>query len=256
MYSLQFIKIIKHSTLSIEIRETQMKMNKYSGTILFSFLVVLLTILFGCNSNVSDIGSPEYISQIKLWHQKRIENLKKENGWLNLIGLFWLKDGKNTFGTNPQNDIVFPKGKAPGKIGVFILKDSTVTVKINRGVEVKYNNRPIHEMKLKTDLSGEPTELTIGFLRWFIIKRGEKYGVRLRDLNAELLSDFKGIDTYPINEDWKIIAKFEPYDPPKSISIPTIIGTIDEDIAPGALVFEKNGKQYKLDPVVEGNHKR
>ena len=230
-----------------------MKMNKYSGTILFSFLVVLLTILFGCNSNVSDIGSPEYISQIKLWHQKRIENLKKENGWLNLIGLFWLKDGKNTFGTNPQNDIVFPKGKAPGKIGVFILKDSTVTVKINRGVEVKYNNRPIHEMKLKTDLSGEPTELTIGFLRWFIIKRGEKYGVRLRDLNAELLSDFKGIDTYPINEDWKIIAKFEPYDPPKSISIPTIIGTIDEDIAPGALVFEKNGKQYKLDPVVEGN---
>ena len=230
-----------------------MKMNKYSGTILFSFLVVLLTILFGCNSNVSDIGSPEYISQIKLWHQKRIENLKKENGWLNLIGLFWLKDGKNTFGTNPQNDIVFPKGKAPGKIGVFILKDSTVTVKINRGVEVKYNNRPIHEMKLKTDLSGEPTELTIGFLRWFIIKRGEKYGVRLRDLNAELLSDFKGIDTYPINEDWKIIAKFEPYDSPKSISIPTIIGTIDEDIAPGALVFEKNGKQYKLDPVVEGN---
>ena len=229
-----------------------MKINKHFTHIIFSFLFILLLAFFGCSSNSGEKGSPEYINQIKLWHQKRIENLKKENGWLNLAGLFWLKEGVNTFGTNPHNDIVFPQGKAPSKIGVFILKDTTVTVKINPGIEVTYNNKPVHDMILKTDLSGDPTELNIGFLKWYIIKRGEKYGVRLRDLNAELLSDFKGIDTYPINEEWKITAKFEPYNPPKSISIPTIIGTVDEDQALGALVFEKNGKQYKLDPVVQG----
>ena len=229
-----------------------MKINRPYTHIIFLFLFILLA-LFGCSRDNGEKGSPEYINQIKQWHQKRIENLKKENGWLNLAGLFWLKNGENTFGTNPANDIVFPKGKAPGWIGVFTLKDSTVTVKINPGVEVTYNNMPVHEMVLRTDLSDEPTELNIGFLRWFIIKRGEKYGVRLRDLNAELLNEFKGIDIYPINEDWKITAKFEPYNPPKSISIPTIIGTVDEDQAPGALVFEKDGKQYKLDPVVEGN---
>jgi uncharacterized protein len=231
-----------------------MKFNKrIEITLLFSLLVISLSLLFGCSNNASDKGSPEYINHIKSWHQKRIENLKEENGWLNLVGLFWLKNGTNTFGTNPHNDIIFPQGKAPGKIGVFILKDSTVTIKVNPGVEVTYNDRPVHEMNLRTDLSGDPTELTLGFLKWFIIKRGDKYGVRLRDLNAELLNNFAGIDTYPIDESWKLIAKYEPYNPPKSISIPTILGTIDKDTSPGALVFEKNGKQYKLDVVVEGN---
>jgi uncharacterized protein len=231
-----------------------MKFNKCVQIILFiSFLVSSLSLLSSCNNNSGDKGSPEYISQIKSWHQKRIENLQKENGWLNLAGLFWLKNGSNTFGTNPHNDIIFPKGKAPGKIGVFILKDSIVTIKVYPGVEVTYNDRPVHEMSLETDLSGDPTELTLGFLKWFIIKRGEKYGVRLRDLNAELLNNFAGIDTYPIDESWKLTAKYEPYDPPKSISIPTILGTIDKDTSPGALAFEKNGNQYKLDVVVEGN---
>ena len=230
-----------------------METNRYFNFTIFLFFVISLIALPGCSGNNGEKGSPEYISQIKLWHQKRIENLKKENGWLNLAGLFWLKNGENTFGTNPGNDIVFPKGKAPGKIGVFTLKDSTVTIKINTGIKVASNNKLVKEMKLKTDMSGDPTVLTLGFLKWFIIKRSDKYGVRLRDLSSDLLTEFAGIDTYPINEDWKITAKFEPYDPPKSISIPTIIGTVDEEKAPGALVFKKNGIQYKLDPVVEGN---
>ena len=95
--------------------------------------------------------------------------------------------------------------------------------------------------------------MSIGSLRWYIIKRDDKYGVRLRDIDANLRKEFKGIDTYPVNEDWKITAKFEAYNPPKTISIPSIIGTVEEDMAPGALVFEKDGKEYRLDPVVEGD---
>ena len=107
---------------------------------------------------------------------------------------------------------------------------------------------------MQNDLSGNPTVLTLGSLKWFIIKRGEdKYGVRVRDLRASLLENFKGIDTFPINEDWKIIAKYEPYNPPKIISIPSIIGTVDQDTARGSLVFEVNGEKYKLDPIKEGN---
>lgn len=222
-------------------------------TAAFIFLIFIFVFFQSCNKNNDDKGSPEYIKQIKDWQQARIESLKKENGWLNLVGLYWLKKGENTFGTNPGNDIVFPKGKAPGKIGRFILKDSTVTVKINHGVEVTSNDRPVREMKLSNDLSGDPTQLSVGFLKWFIIKRGDKYGVRLRNLDAELVNSFEGIETFPVNEDWKLTAKFEQYNPSKVISIPTILGTIEEDKSPGALVFEKNGKQYKLDAVKEGN---
>ncbi len=224
--------------------------NKHSFTVSF-FLIISFFLLPGCSKKEEDKGSPEYIASIKQWHKERIENLKKENGWLDLAGLFWLKDGENTFGTSPSNDIVFPKG--PDKIGMFILKDSTVSVKINPGVEVMNDKTPVKETSLKTDLSGDPTILSIGSLRWYIIKRDDKYGVRLRDIDANIRKEFKGIDTYPVNEDWKITAKFEAYNPPKTIIIPSIIGTVEEDKAPGALVFEKDGKEYRLDPVVEGD---
>ncbi len=76
---------------------------------------------------------------------------------------------------------------------------------------------------MKQDISGNPTILEVGSLRWFIIKRGDKYGIRLRDLDAELLKNFDGIERFPIDSLWKINAKFEKYDPPKKIMIPTAI---------------------------------
>ena len=111
------------------------------------FLITSFLLLPGCSKKEEDKGNPEYIASIKQWHKERIESLKKENGWLDLAGLFWLKDGENTFGTSPSNDIVFPKG--PDKIGTFILKDSTVSVKINPGVEVMNDKTPVKEDFIK-----------------------------------------------------------------------------------------------------------
>jgi len=219
----------------------------------FLMIAIISVLLFGCSNKVPDKGSPEYISGIKEWHNKRVENLKKENGWLNLAGLYWLKPGENTFGTSPGNDIIFPKGSAPGKIGSLFLQDSIVTVKINDGIEVTSNSNPVKKMRLMEDVSGNPTVLNLGFLRWFVIKRGDKYGVRLRDLDAELVKEFPGIETYPIDQDWQISATFVKYDPPKSITIPTIIGTVDEEKSPGTLLFSKDGQSFMLDAVEEGD---
>ena len=44
------------------------------------------------------------------WRQKREAALKAEEGWLTVAGLFWLKEGPNTFGTGKRN-IVLPKGR-------------------------------------------------------------------------------------------------------------------------------------------------
>jgi hypothetical protein len=216
-------------------------------------MIILSVLISGCSDGNKDKGSPEYISQIKQWRTQRIEGLKKANGWLNLAGLFWLKQGENTFGTNPGNDIVFPKGKAPGTIGMFILKDSTVTFKVAPGVNVTSGGKKVKEMQLMDDMSGNPTILDLGFLRWFVIKRGDKYGIRLRNLDADLVKEFNGTEVYPIDEDWKFNATFVKYDPPKIISIPTIVGTVEEDTCPGALLFDKDGKPYSLDAIQEGD---
>jgi len=212
-------------------------------------IITTLLISLSCTEKEPEPkGTPEYIAEIKQWHQKRIERLKKDTGWLNLVGLHWLKEGENTFGSSEQNDIKFPDNSPP-KIGTIILKDSLLTFKSADGVDVLNNDVKVTVLELKDDLTGIRTTLASGSLRWYIIKRGERYGIRLRDVESPILKEFKDIDIYPINEDWHIEATFEPYDPPKQILIPNILGTTEEDNSPGALSFTKNGKNYKLDAI-------
>ncbi|MBS3944111.1 MAG: DUF1684 domain-containing protein [Melioribacter sp.] len=219
-----------------------------------TFLLFSIIMLIGCSDNLQEKGSPKYVAEIKEWHSKRIENLKKENGWLNLAGLFWLKEGENKFGSDKSNDLIFPENKSPKFMGSFILKDSIVILKVNSGVEVFLDNcEEVKEMELKHDLQKGTTILDHGSLRWNLIKRGDRYGIRLRDLDAQLVKNFTGVDTYPVNEDWRLEAEFEPYNPPKEIEIPTVIGTIEKEKSPGSLVFKKDGNQYRLDVTDSGN---
>ena len=215
-------------------------------------VIVILLISISCKEKEPEPkGTPEYITDIEQWHQKRIERLKNENGWLRLVGLYWLKEGVNSFGSDKNNDIVFPEN-APQSIGKIILKDSIITLKVKKGVNVINEGQPINEIKLEHDLTGNPSILDLGSLRWYIIKRGDRYGIRLRDINAPLRNEFDGIERFPVNEDWEITASFEAYDPPKVISLPTQIGTIEEEPSPGAVVFEKDEQTYRIDAVDTG----
>ncbi|NMB82759.1 MAG: DUF1684 domain-containing protein [Ignavibacteria bacterium] len=207
----------------------------------------IIIILIGCTKKIEEKGSAEYVLEINEWHAKRIENLKKENGWLNLIGLFWLKEGENKFGSDKSNDIIFPDS-APRFMGSFFLKDSTVEMKVNKGVEIFFENcEQVNTVIMKHDQQNGTTIFDHGSLRWNLIKRGDKYGIRLRDLNSELVINFPGVEMFPINVDWRIESEFESYNPPKEIDVPTVLGTIEKEKSPGALVFKKDNKKYRLD---------
>jgi uncharacterized protein (DUF1684 family) len=210
----------------------------------------ILLILSITSCTQKQTASPEYIKEIEEWDQKRTDRLREENGWLNLAGLFWLKEGENTIGSAKNRDIVFPSG--PENIGVMMLKDSIVTIKVNPEVNVTQNGAPVKETIMLDDYSGNTTVLQTGSLRWNVIKRTKGYGIRLRDLNADLVKNFKGIERFPVNEDWKIEATFDPYDPPKTILIPDIVGTVEEEECPGAVVFKTEGKEYRIDAISSG----
>jgi hypothetical protein len=101
-------------------------------------------------------------------------------------------------------------------------------------------------------LKGNPTVLSYKNFRWHIIKRQDKFGVRLRDLTAPLVKNFKGIETFPINDDWKIEASFVPYNPPREILIPNVLGMIDTSKAAGKIIFKKDGKEFSLEALDGG----
>lgn len=194
---------------------------------------------------------PDYVKEIQEWHKKRIASLTRQDGWLSLTGLYWLKNGENKFGSDTSNDIVFPTGKAPDYIGFFTLKNDQVSINIKSDISVLYQGQPIQSLKLKSDAEGEPSVLSLGSLKWFIIKRGDQFAVRLRDSENSTLKNFKGIETFPVDTTWCVKAKFEPYDIPKEIPIPTVLGTTTIEKCPGTLVFSIHDQIYRLDPLAD-----
>jgi uncharacterized protein (DUF1684 family) len=217
--------------------------------------ILLISLWIACDKPVKEVDQ-EYVDQINEWHQNRVERLTSKTGWMSLAGLYWLKEGQNTFGTDSQNDIVFPAKKAPGFMGSIFLEDDVVKTKILPDVEVLEDSIPVKDIKMRIDIDGEPTILLYGTLSWYIIKRSDDFAVRLRDSANPVITSFHGIKRYPVDSSWRIEATFESYNPQRSISVPTILGNIAEEPSPGALVFKIENEVYRLDVIGNPDDKR
>lgn len=209
-------------------------------------IVLFSLILLG---SFSSYGQATYEADIKNWHTQRETSLKSENGWLNLAGLFWLQAGNNTFGSDKSNAVKFPKGDA--FIGSFMLKNGQVNIEILPNSKV-YSGDSIIKKAVIFSEGAKPVILQHQSLRWFVIKRGNLYGIRLRDLEHPAVTTFQGVEMFPIDSQWRVEARLELADSNHKIPITDVLGMTSLQNSPGALVFDLQGKTYRLDVVWEG----
>jgi uncharacterized protein len=188
-----------------------------------------ITILVG----MTMATAADYSSEIAAWRQAREASLKAGSGWLSLAGLFWLHDGENRFGRDQSNDIVLPDG--PPHAGSFQLRNGEVTVAMDGSTR-----KVAHDSK---DL------VQVGRLKMQVILRGGKFGIRLRDPESEARRNFHTIESYPVNEAWRITARFVAE--PRKIPILNVIGQTEESESPGYAVFQVHGREYRLYPIFE-----
>src|SRR5882672_5481689 len=171
--------------------------------------LLLVTPLFGAGGPVATPNSaPDagYQQSFDKWKAELVDDLKEN--WLPLAGLFWLKPGENTFGTDNSNSIVFPKG--PAKAGVFTLQGEQVTVEFLPGAQAKIEGKTMESAKLDPDTSGHRTVVEMGSLRMHVIVRGQRVGIRLKDLNSPAVRSYTGPVFYPINLDYRVTATWVP----------------------------------------------
>jgi len=197
-----------------------------------------------------------YEQTIEQWRTQRIEGLKKPQGWLSLVGLHWLdlKAGTQTVGRAADNAIVLSTG--PDRLGELSYAESLIsfTPAKDSGVTVNYVVRN-GAVELKSDSTSTPTTLAFdnGEATIQLIERGEKFALRVRDARAKTRSGFVGLENYAIDPSWRIEARFEPHAAGKTIQIANVIGQLDANPNPGAVVFERDGKSYRLEAVDEGD---
>src|SRR6185369_7345170 len=161
-------------------------------------LALALTMVMAISATAAD--KMAYEAQIKQWRAEREAELKADDGWLTLAGLFWLKEGENRIGSDATGDIVLPESAAPARLGVIEFHEGRVTLRVTAEAHVTLNDKPVTEVALQSDEHQKPDVLRLGSLSFHIIKRGARYGVRVKDLNSRSRREFTGRRWYPADE--------------------------------------------------------
>jgi hypothetical protein len=162
----------------------------------------------------------EYIAAFEKWKAEETEDLKAN--WLPLVGLFWLKPGVNTFGSDPSNAIVFPKG--PAHAGEFDVKGNEVILKLLPTAAASIDGKPVTTAELQPDTSEHLTRVDMGTLHFHVIVRGDRVGIRLKDTEGENARRFKGMQFFPLDLEYRVTATWIPADGQKTIEVPNVLG--------------------------------
>jgi uncharacterized protein (DUF1684 family) len=202
--------------------------------------------------SLSAAPAEDIAATTRSWREGRLRRLQADDGWLTLVGLGWLKEGANVAGSNGKADVVFPEG-APKNVGTFTRSGRAVTFQAAAGVSVTHDGKPFTAGPVQSDQEGRATPdiLQVGRLRFQLIDRGERIGVRIKDPEARARKEFKGIPTYAAAAKWRITARWEPANPPTEIAVPNVLGEVERSRSPGTAVFSVDGKEYRLTPVLE-----
>jgi len=216
------------------------------------YTLLLLNFFFSANAQKPN----SYTKSINDWHKARIADLKTPNGWLNLEGLFWLHKGINTLGKNEGSDCRYDNASFPAVLGSFIYEGDSVLWMNSTNNAIKVNGVLVNGTKPVKVFAKEEQAITMSWSHytWTIIKREDKMGVRFRNLKAKTLTEFKGIERFKIDSNWRLKATMVA--PSQNLlMITNVLGQTTATKTAGKLIFVIQNKEYSLDVIDEGGPK-
>ena len=226
------------------------------GRFLFGFGLSLGVVAVHAENSISpsNTSAAEVTQQVEQWKQGRLQRLTAPDGWLSLVGLEWLHPGANRVGSAADNDIVLKVG--PAHLGVVTLAaDGAVKIALAKDSGASIDGKPAQEATLVDDIqageNGHPTTVAFGTANFYVIERDGRKGLRVKDADAATRKHFLGLDYYPIDPSWRIVADWVPFDPPHKLEIGSVLGTIDKVDVPGKAVFKRDGHTFELLPYQE-----
>ncbi len=197
-----------------------------------------------------------FAQQQEAWRTQRRADLLKPDGWTSLVGLHWITRGPHYVGSSGGSGIRLAKG--PAELGLLDLrKDGTLHFVPARGVTLTLDDAPLRSATVLRSDEDENGPSRIGFDEGkgiaTVIKRGDRYALRVKHADAPERTGFKGLGYWPAEQGWRVNARFVPHPAGKTLQIANIVGTIDAVPNPGAVEFEHGGKPYRLEALDQGD---
>lgn len=184
------------------------------------------------------------------WRRTREADLKKEDGYLAVAGLFFLHTGTNTIGSDPKADIRLPADVALPVAGRVVISGGNAEYHPAPGVKALVNGviavRPL-PLRLADQATKRPADLlTIGRLTLHLHLSGERLGVRLRDPQSPSRTSFTRLEWFDADPAWKLTGRFVPFSAPKEVPIENVLGDVAPSTAPGEIEATIAGRPVRL----------
>jgi uncharacterized protein (DUF1684 family) len=233
------------------------------SALLRSVLVVaVLVAVAACSKPSEDTGKAAsdqatqvaFARDLELWRSQRVADLTRPDGWTSVVGLHWIDPGAHYIGSSAGNGITLTVG--PSHLGMIDFSNGRLRFVPEKGLAMTLDGQPLTgATELRADDS--PTGPSVisfdeGKGLVTVIKRGDRYALRVKHADAASRTGFRGLEYWPASTNWKVQARYVPHPPGKTLPIANIIGTTEEVPNPGALEFERDGKQYRLEALDEG----
>lgn len=194
-----------------------------------------------------------YESEILQWRAMKYDELVRENGWLALAGLFWLKKGRNLVGSNPMCEIALPE-RAPTFLGIVEIKGKTVRLQVAQGVGVQINGKAAQKVILKSSNDAKPSFITWDDIRLVLHEHADKYAIRIWDNQRPQRFSLPPRKWFPVNKHFRMTARYTRYPDTQKMSQPDSVGDTVEDKIDGYVTFKFEGQKYRLDVTETKQH--
>lgn len=225
---LLIIKFIHTTYLSLSLNQIMNKLH----LIIFFFLTTIG--LYTCKT--LDLGQPDpipnYEQEIQQWKNDQLASLMAPNGWLSLVGLFWLEEGENLCGSDPQNQVVLPRN-APPLVATYNLNNGRVdcTIEEHDGLSTKPEDN---------------CNMRYQSLTWQLLERGGRHGVRIRDTLRPTYIRLLPMEYFDIDADYRVFAKWTAAAENDSLMMKNVLDMEYAIPVEGSLTFKLGGLSHTL----------
>ena len=189
-----------------------------------------------------------YEIELNAFRDRLEASLRADDGWLALAGLFWLDEGANTVGGDPDSDIALPETSAPPRVGVIDFHAGQAILTVADGISVSVDGSPVSTAILVDDGDHrKPSLVSVGTVSFFVIRRGDRTGIRVRDTQSPGRAAFTGRKWFAANPAYRVTGRFVPHAEPRKLPNVNIVGITEMIDNPGRVSFELGGRQHEIE---------
>jgi uncharacterized protein len=186
------------------------------------------------------------VMEIEAWRAGHEDSYT--HNWATIEGLHFLKEGAQSAGSAPDNDVVLI-ASLPEHLGSFTVASDEVRFEPEPGAPITINGEPAASaMVLRDDGAEEPDVVQSNGASVVVHRSGKRISLRVKDANGERARSFQGFDWFPISRDYRVLGRFIPDAKPRDMQVVNTFGDIDTYQTEGVVEFELNGQMLSLRP--------